>query len=81
MKTGGRQTDEDIAVSHQRTIEDPAALDDADDKAGNVVLAVAIESRHLGRFAAEKRHAVLRARRRHPTDDVRHHVGLEAPGS
>ena len=50
-------------------VDQPLAIDDADDEAGEVVFAVGVEARHLGRLAAEQRAAVVAARRRHPADD------------
>ena len=53
---------------------------DADDEAGDVVLAVGVEARHLRGLAAEQRAAVLAARAREPVDDLDGDVGIEAPG-
>ena len=43
-------------------VDQPAALDDADDEAGEVVFAVGVEAGHLRGLAAEQRAPVLAAR-------------------
>ena len=50
-------------------VDQALAVDDADDEAGEVVLAVGVEARHLGGLAAEQRAAVLAAGRGHAADD------------
>ena len=62
----------------------PRPLDDADDEAGDVVLAVGVEARHLGGLAAEQRAAVLaarRARRRRRPARRRRATAGRSPGS
>ena len=54
------------------------AVDDADDEAGEVVLAVGVEAGHLGGLAAEQRAAVLAAAARDPGDDLLGDVGRRA---
>jgi hypothetical protein len=46
-------------------------LDDADDGAGEVVVAMLVESRHLRRLAARERHVVRAAAARDALDDPR----------
>ena len=56
------------------------ARDGADDEAGDVVLAVGVEARHLGGFAAEQGATVLTARRGEPVDDLDRDIRIQPPG-
>ena len=58
----------------------PRPLDDADDEAGDVVLAVGVEARHLRRLAADQRAAVLAAAARDAGDDLLGDVGRQPAG-
>ena len=49
----------ELMAGYARAIDDGVALDDADDEAGDVVIVVTIEARHLGRLAAEQNAAIL----------------------
>ena len=55
-------------------------LDHADDEAGDVVLAVGVEARHLGGFAADQRAAVLAAAARDAGDDLLGDRRRQPPG-
>ena len=54
--------------------------DDADDEAGDVVLAVLVEAGHLRRLAAEQRAAVLAAGLGEAFDDLHGHIRIEPAG-
>ena len=62
-----------------RAVEDLRAVDDADDRARDVVLALGVEARHLRRLAAEEGGPVLAAAARDSLDDLLEHVGLDLP--
>ena len=61
-------------------IDDPLALDDADDEAGDVVFAVGVEAGHLRGLAADQRAAVLAAGARHAADDLLGDLRRQASG-
>ena len=69
VQPGRGHADQHVADGDRAAVDQPLAIDDADDEAGEVVLAVGVEARHLGGLAAEQRAAVLAARRRHAADD------------
>ena len=48
------QPENDIARPNFPAVDDIAAIDHADDAAGEIVFALAIHSRHLRRFAADQ---------------------------
>ena len=56
------QPEQHVARPDGRPVDDLAPLDDADDGAGDVVVARAVEVRHLGRLAADEGAAVGAAR-------------------
>src|SRR5580704_972131 len=58
VQTGGGQPEQEVACLNRRAGDHALALHDADDEAGQVVLAACIEPRHLGGLAADERAAV-----------------------
>ena len=76
----GRQADQHVAGRDAAPVDQPVALDAADDEAGDVVFAVGVEAGHLRGLAAEQRAAVLAARAREALDDLDGDVGVEAAG-
>ena len=81
VQAGGRQADQHVAGHDRPAVDDLASVDDADDEAGEVVLAVGVEARHLGGLAADQRAAVLAARRaRRPRRPARPRPATAAGG-
>ena len=73
LEAGGGQADEHVARADLRAGDDALLVDDADDGADEVVLALRIEAGHLGGFAAEQRAAVFAAGLAHALDDAGEH--------
>src|SRR5205085_3363138 len=71
---------ERVARGNPLAVDQSIAPHGADDEAGDVVLAVGVEARHLGRLAAEQRAAVLAARARETLDDLDGDVRVEPTG-
>ena len=61
-------------------VDDTVAVHDADDAAGEVVVAVDVEAGHLGGLAADQRAAGLPAAFRQPFHDIHHDVRQEFAG-
>ena len=84
VQSGRRQADERVARHDPPAVDDARLLDDTDDEAGDVVFTVGVESRHLGRLAADQRAAVFAAPARdagnHLLGDVRRQPA-RSPGS
>ena len=72
--------DQHVARHDRPAVDDLRLLDDADDEAGDVVFAVGVEARHLGRLAADQRAAVLAAGARDAGDDLLGDVRRQAAG-
>ncbi len=62
------------------SVHDLVSLYDANDGAGQVVIAGLVKVRHLGRLAADERAAVLTAAGGEALHDRLEHVGLERAG-
>ena len=69
VQAGRGHADQHVAGRDRPAVDQPRAVDDADDEAGEVVFAVGVEARHLRGLAAEQRAAVLAAGARHAADD------------
>ena len=69
-------------VTHPRRgpIDDPTPVDEPDNETGEIVLAIAVETRHFGGLAAEEGETMFTAGHRAPPDDVCNHIGVEAAG-
>ena len=74
------QADQDVALAHGLAVDEILRVDDAEDEAGDVVVVVAVEARHLRGLAADQRAAVLLARAGHAADHVGHHRRAELAG-
>ena len=61
MDARGRQTDDDVSLPHPRAVDQAVALDDADARAGEVELLVAVDPGQLRGLAADERDACLAA--------------------
>src|SRR5262249_57897628 len=59
LETDRGQPEGDVARGDARAVEDLLAIDDADDRARDVVLPRRVEARHLRRLTAEERRSVL----------------------
>ena len=68
MHTGGGEPDDDVALRDIAARQQRAAFDGADCKAGEIVIVVLIEPRHLGGLAADQRAAGLLAADRNAGD-------------
>jgi hypothetical protein len=76
----GGDAHEDVAGFDGLAGEDAGAVDAADDGSGEIVLAVGVEARHLGGFAADERAAIGFASFREATDDGFHDVIFQPAG-
>ena len=74
------QPEDHVARRDPRAVDDLRPVDDPDDEAGDVVLALGVEAGHLGRLAAEERAARLPAAARQPLDDLGDDLRLEPAG-
>ena len=70
VDAGRREADHDVAGLDRGAVE--RLVDDADARAGEVELAVAVDARELGRLAADERDARLTADLRRAFDELRH---------
>src|SRR5262245_45656257 len=77
VQTRRRQPDHYVALRDARAVDDPVAVDHADDEAREVVFAVGVKSGHLGRLAPEQRAIALTAAGRQPVDNLGDDVGVE----
>ncbi len=77
VKPRARQPDEHVALFHLGSIEDDLAVDHADDETGEIVVAVTVETGHLGGLAAEQRAAGSPAGLGDALDHLGEHVGIE----
>ena len=80
MRAGGSQTQQQVARRDPRPVDDPALLDHADAEAGQVVVARAVQPRHLGGFAAHQRRAGLSAAIGDALDHGGGHVHIQFAG-
>ena len=55
------------------------AINDADDKARDIVFAFRVKAGHLGRLAAEQHTTIFTTTRRNAFDDARDHSGASTP--
>ena len=74
VESGGREPEEHVARGDRGAVHDGVALHDAHDAACEVVVARAVEVRHLGGLAADERAAVLLARLGEAAHDGLEHV-------
>ncbi len=70
MRTRRRQAEDNVTRDDRRPVDDCRLLDDADGKAGQIVLAVGIHPGHFGRFAADQRAAGQFAASGDALDDI-----------
>ena len=70
----------DVTGQHAPAVDHSRPFDDADDESGDVVLAVGVETRHLGGLAADERTAVFTAGARNAGDHLLGDVGRESAG-
>ena len=80
MESRRRNADEHVANGDRASRDQPMPIDDADDEAGDVVFAFAVEAGHLRRLAAEQRAAVLTARSGDAADDRLRNRGRQSAG-
>ena len=73
-KPGAGETDDRVAGTDARAVDDLVAFDHADDGADQIVIAGGIHARHLRRFAADQRAARFRARFGEAVDDLVEHA-------
>src|SRR5437016_5020052 len=74
-KSGGTSHDPDPPP-----VDQPLPRHGSDDEAGDVVLAVRVEPRHLGRLTAEERAPVLTARASESVHHLDGDIGVEPAG-
>src|SRR5215510_10448409 len=80
MQSGRRQGDDEIARCDASAVDQFTAIDDPDDKSGDVIFAVPIESGHLRRFTADQRTVAFAAAARQPVDDLFNNLRIEFAG-
>ncbi len=80
MQSGRRKPNEDVAGGDGPSIYDARPLDDADDEAGDVVLAVGVEPGHLRRLAADERAGVFTASAGDAGNDLLGDIGRKPAG-
>ena len=80
VQAGGGQADEHVSGFDFCAGNELVAVDDADDEAGKVVLALGVEAGHLGGFAADERAAVGPAGFGEAGDDFFGHFAVEGSG-
>jgi hypothetical protein len=70
VKAIRREPDQDVTGPERPAVDDQRALHGANNEAGEIVLAVGVEPRHLRRFAPDEGAPVLAARGRHAAHDL-----------
>ena len=80
MNAARGEAEDDVARREIAARQDPVALDRADGEAGEVVVALAVEARHLRGLAADQRGAGHAAALRDPLDDARRRLHVERGG-
>ena len=70
VHAGRREADDDVAGLDRRAVEQRVAIDDADARAGEVELVLAVDARQLGRLAADERAAGRAADLRRAFDEL-----------
>src|SRR5437899_13090119 len=74
------QSEHDIARRDSVAVDDLFAINNTYDESGNIVFAVRIKSRHLGRFAAKQCATILTTTVRDALDDARNGFRRELAG-
>ena len=80
----GRKADQHVARLDRPPVDNPRAVNEADDESGEVVLAVGVEARHLRRLAAYEGAPVFAAPARDAGNHLRSLIGQRggrSPGS
>src|SRR5215475_6535263 len=77
VQAGRRQSERDVAFGDPRAVDDPVAVDHADDEARKVVFTLGVKSRHLGRLASEQRAVAFTTASRQPIDNLGNDGGIE----
>src|SRR5262245_28781452 len=77
MQPDRRQRQQNISGRDCFAVNDLVAIHHADDKAGDVVLAVLIEPRHLCGLATKQYATIFAATIRHAFDDTRNYIGRQ----
>jgi phosphoribosylformylglycinamidine cyclo-ligase len=80
VESDGRKADQDVALAHRFSVDEVFRVDDADDEPGDVVVIVAIKTRHFRGLAADERTAVFATRARHAANHVGHHRRTKLAG-
>ncbi len=80
VQSGRGKTDEDVPRADALTVDQLPPRNDADDEPRNIVLAVGVETRHLGGLAAKQRAAVGAARAREALDNLHGDVRVQPAG-
>ena len=80
VQADGRQTDESIAGLNVVPGHQALAVNDTDDSTGKVILAVGIQSRHLGGFAADQGAFYGAAGSAEPGDNLHGDFGVKLAG-
>ena len=80
VKARRREPEGDVSLRDPRPVQDLRPVDDADDRARDVVLTRRVKTRHLRRLAAEERRGVFPAAARDPVDHRSEHGRLDPPG-
>ena len=80
VKSGRGQADQHVARHDRTPVDQLRFLNNADDEAGDVVLAVGVEARHLGRLSADERAPILPARARDAGDNLFRDNRRQPPG-
>ena len=80
VQPGRRIADELVAGRHAIAVQRLVLLDDADDRARQVVVTRLVQIGHLRRLTAGQRHVVRAAAARHAADDLRGDLRDESPG-
>src|SRR6185312_11988505 len=80
VHAGGGDAEQDVAGSDVAARQDRAALDGADRKTGEIVIAAAVDPRHLSSLAADQRAAGLPAALGDAFDDLGTDLRVELAG-
>ena len=78
--TRGGEAEHDVARLDVGARQERAALGGADREAGEIIVAIVVEARHLGRLAADERASGLPATVRDARDEARSLRGIELAG-
>ena len=80
VQSAAGQAEDRVAGAHPGAVDDPVALDHADDEAGEVVVSERVQAGHLRGLAAEERASRRRAGGGDALDDLGELLGVEPAG-